>query len=236
MDQSQVDKAIEALMTHCRAQDSNSMTDTDSKVLVQVAFKRVPNKTKHPLRLTLKHSMYNKDLSVCLITKDPQRYYKDLVKTHDIDVARVIGIGKFKKKFKELESKRILCESHDVFLVDERVIPIVPRWFGKYFYKKGKAPIKVDLKKKDLKAEFETATRSYMMSNLGKGTSISIPCGRVSYDNEQLSDNVHAALQELCNQVNPGWKNIKAVYLKSDASVSLPLYTALSNSSFKIKN
>jgi len=234
MDAVQVDKAVEALMKHCRAQESSSMTDTDSKVFVQVSFKNVPNKTKHPLRLTLKHAMYSHDPSICLITKDPQRYFKDLVKTHGIKVGRVIGVGKFKKKFKEREAKRILCESHDVFLVDERVIPIMPRWFGKYFYKKGKAPVKVDLTKKDLKSEIESATKSYMMSNLGNGNSISIPCGRVSFDNEQLSDNIHSALKELSSQVRPGWKNIKAVYIKSDASVSLPIYTSISTAAFKI--
>jgi len=236
MDPEQVDKAIEALMKHCRAQDTSSLTDNDARVSVQVVFKRVPNKPKHSVRLTLKHSMYNKAPSVCLITKDPQRYYKDLMKTNNISIARVIGIDKLKKKFKELEAKRILCDSHDVFLVDERVVPIVPRWFGSYFYRKSKAPVKVNLKTKALKSEVEAATRSCMVANIGKGNNLSILCGRVSFDNESLIENIHAALDELCSNVRPGWKNVKAVYVKTENSVALPIYTAISNQTFKIQD
>lgn len=234
MDSVQLNKAVEALMKHCRAQESTSLTNTDSHVYAQVVFKKVPNKPKHPVKLTLKHSAYNKDPSICLVTKDPQRYYKDLMKSYNISVARVIGVGKLRKKFKELEAKRILCDNHDVFLVDDRVLPIIPRWFGNYFYRKGKAPIKVNLKKKNLKSEIEEATRSYMVANLGKGNNLSIPCGRVSFDNEWLSENLQSALDELCKGVKPGWKNIKAVYLKTEDSISLPVYAALNNQSFKI--
>ncbi|XP_063691942.1 ribosomal L1 domain-containing protein 1-like [Bolinopsis microptera] len=234
MDPTQVEKAVESLMKHCRAKESSSLTETDAHVYVQVVFKRVPNKTKHPVKLTLKNSIYNKEASVCLITKDPQRYYKDLMKTNNISVAKVIGVGKLKKKYKELEAKRILCDSHDVFLVDDRVLPIIPRWFGSYFYRKGKAPVKVNLKKKNLKQEVESCTRSYMVANLGKGNNLSIPCGRVSFDNELLSENLHSALNELCANVRPGWKNVKAVYLKTESSVALPVYSALDSRAFKI--
>lgn len=234
MDSTQVDGAVEALMKHCRAQESSSLTSTDAHVYVQVVFKHVPKKAKHPIKLTLKHAIYSKEPSVCLITKDPQRYYKDLLKTSNISIARIIGIGKLKKKYKELEAKRILCDSHDVFLVDDRILPIVPRWLGSYFYRKGKAPVKVNLKKKDLKLEIEGASRSYMVANLGKGNNLSIPCGRVSFDNELLSENLQSALSELCANVKPGWKNIKAVYLKTENSVALPVYTAFDNRAFKI--
>jgi len=73
-----------------------------------------------------------------------------------------------------------------------------------------------------------------MVSNLGKGSNLSIPCGRVSFDNELLSENVLSALKELCANVNPGLKNIKAVYLKTENSVALPIYAALDNRTFKI--
>ena len=234
MDNDQVEQAVEALLKHSRAQETSSLTDTDARVSIQVVFKRVPNKTKHPVKVTLKHAMHNKSPSICLITKDPQRYYKDLMKTNNISVARVIGIGKLKKKFKDLEAKRILCDSHDVFLVDERVLPIVPRWLGSYFYRKGKAPVKVDLTQKDVKGVMDTGMRSYMVANLGKGSNLSIPCGRVSFDNEMLVENINSSVSNLCSYVR--WKNIKSVYVKTESSVALPVYTALSNSSFKITN
>eukprot|EP00116_Pleurobrachia_bachei_P005065 sb/3465327/ len=227
MESEQVGKAVEALMKHCRAQKTNDLTSNDEKVSVQVVFKKVPSKPKHPIRLTMSHATGGSEPNICLITKDPQRQYKDLVKSHGITVGRVIDIGKLKKKFKELEAKRVLCNSYDCFLVDERVLPIVPRWLGKYFYTKGKAPIQVNLKKTDLSKEFSDAVRSYMVSNLGKGNNISVPCGKVSFDNDQLIDNVNSAVKSLCKNIKPGMKNVKSIYLKTETSVALPVYTAL---------
>lgn len=234
MDESQVDAAVDALMKHCRAQESFSLTDTDARVSIQVVFNHVPHKTKHPIKITLKHAMYSKAPAVCLITKDPQRYYKDLVKSNNLSVSKVIGVGKLKKKFKDLEAKRILCDSHDVFLVDERVLPIVPRWFGSYFYRKGKSPIKVDLTQKDIKRDIEIGMRSVMVANLGKGSNLSILCGKVSFDNEVLSENIHSAVASLSSYVK--WKNIRAVYVKTESSIALPVYTAFTNNALKIKD
>lgn len=227
MDPPQVEKAVDALLTHVRNGTERSLTDTDSKIMAQVGFKMVPAKPKHNIRLTLAHSMYPKDPKICLITKDPQRFFKDLVKTHDLPITKVLEISKLRKRHKEFEAKRILCDSYDVFLADDRIIPIIPRWFGSYFYKKGKAPIKVDLTKKNLKAEIDTAIKSFMLTGLGKGSNISIPCGHVSFDNEQLNENIASALDDLTKKVKPGWKNIKSVHIKSEASVSLPIYNAL---------
>ena len=236
MEVTQVKKAVDALMKHSRSQEMTSLTDTDHKVLIQLVFKKVPTRPKHPLRLTLTHPILSTVPSICLITKDPQRYYKDLLKTKDIPIGRVIGVGKLKKKFKEMEAKRILCDSYDVFLVDERVLPIIPRWLGKYFYRKGKAPVKVKLTVPDLKSEVETAARSFMLSNLGTGNTVSIPCGRVSFDNEMIVENVSAAVKEIKTQVKPGMKNIKSIYIKTELSVALPVYVSLSNTSLKIKS
>lgn len=74
--------------------------------------------------------------SVCLITKDPQRHYKDLLERHRIRfISRVVGVGKLKGKFKAFEARRLLLKENAMFLADERVIALLPRllgskWFG----------------------------------------------------------------------------------------------------------
>ena len=77
--------------------------------------------------------------SVCLITKDPQREYKDLLESHGIRfINRVVGIEKLKGKFKPFEARRMLLKENDLFLADERVVPLLPGLLGKKFFEAKK--------------------------------------------------------------------------------------------------
>jgi len=73
--------------------------------------------------------------SICLITKDPQREYKDLLESSNIKfVSRVIGIQKLKGKFKPFEARRMLLKENGLFLADDRVVPLLPKLLGKAFF------------------------------------------------------------------------------------------------------
>jgi hypothetical protein len=73
--------------------------------------------------------------AVCLITKDPQREYKDLLEEAGVRfINRVVGIEKLKGKFKSFEARRALLRENALFLADERVIPLLPRLLGKIFF------------------------------------------------------------------------------------------------------
>jgi ribosome biogenesis protein UTP30 len=70
-----------------------------------------------------------------LITKDPQREYKDLLESNDIKfISRVVGIQKLKGKFKPFEARRMLLKESGLFLADDRVIPLLPKLLGKAFF------------------------------------------------------------------------------------------------------
>lgn len=122
---------------------------------------------------------------VCLITKDPQREYKDLIASHNIKfISRVVGIEKLKGKFKPFEARRMLLQENGMFLADERVVPLLPKLLGRKFFEAKKCvllfmravsvltyprqPIPVNLTRKDLKGELERAISStYMHQNNG---------------------------------------------------------------------
>ncbi len=72
---------------------------------------------------------------VCLLTKDPQREYKDLLISKKINfISRVVGVQKLRGKFKPFESRRQLAREYGVFLADERIIPLLPALLGKIFF------------------------------------------------------------------------------------------------------
>jgi ribosome biogenesis protein UTP30 len=46
-------------------------------------------------------------------------------------VKRVVGVAKLKGKFAPFEARRQLMNEHDVFLADDRIIPMLPKLLGK---------------------------------------------------------------------------------------------------------
>lgn len=79
--------------------------------------------------------------SVCLFTKDPQREYKDLLASPEVNVKfinRVVGVSKLKGKFKPFEPRRELLREHELFLCDERISGLVPGLLGKMFFEAKK--------------------------------------------------------------------------------------------------
>mmetsp|Transcript_15100 Transcript_15100/g.61818 ORF Transcript_15100/g.61818 Transcript_15100/m.61818 type:complete len:90 (+) Transcript_15100:523-792(+) len=52
--------------------------------------------------------------------------------------AQVLGVSKLKARYKTFESKRQLCDSYDLFLADDRVLPLLPKLLGKQFFRSKK--------------------------------------------------------------------------------------------------
>ena len=77
--------------------------------------------------------------SVCLLVKDPQREYKDLLEAKDVRfISRVVGVTKLKGKFKPFEARRQLLNDHGLFLADERIVPMLPTLLGTMFFQAKK--------------------------------------------------------------------------------------------------
>lgn len=77
--------------------------------------------------------------SICLLTKDPQRTYKDLIADNDIKfIHRVIGIQKLRGKHKAFEARRALLKEHGLFLADDRILPLLPKLLGSKFFEAKK--------------------------------------------------------------------------------------------------
>lgn len=72
---------------------------------------------------------------ICLLVKDPQREYKDLLAAQNVKfISRVVGVEKLKGKFKPFDARRELLRDHGLFLADDRIIPMLPTLLGKMFF------------------------------------------------------------------------------------------------------
>lgn len=172
--------------------------------------------------------------SVCLITKDPQREYKDLLDKHDIKfITRVVGVEKLKGKFKPFEPRRQLRNEHDLFLVDDRVLPLMPKLLGKMFFDAKKQPIPVNVLRKDLKAELGRAISStYFHPSTGTSNSVRIATCGVSTP-KQVVDNILAALPAAVGLIPGGWDNVLSVGIKTNTSILLPVWNSKLDGRFK---
>lgn len=114
-----------------------------------------------PGKILLPHSLNAAaETTVCLITADPQRAYKNIVAADEFPaelrnkITRVIDVTKLKAKYGQYEAQRKLFAEHDVFLGDDRIINRLPKILGKTFYKTTlKRPVSVVLKPKARKVE-----------------------------------------------------------------------------------
>lgn len=137
-------------------------------------------------------------------------------------IAKVIGLSKLKTKYESHEAKRQLCNSYDLFLADDRIIPSLPKLIGKSFFKKKKQPIPVQLTGKDWAGQVRKACgATYLFLT---GSSMTIRVAKASQSEQECAENIIAAINHVADKVPGKKKGIKSLYLKSLDSVALPIY------------
>ncbi|KAG1821318.1 ribosomal protein L1p/L10e family-domain-containing protein [Suillus variegatus] len=228
----QCTRAVHALHAYAskkqkEQEETELLPSSEQYVWLQITVKRMhPEHKIKPFKIPLKHPLIDPRVTpVCLITKDPQREYKDLLESHKIKfISRVVGITKLKGKFKSYEARRMLLKENGMFLADERVIPLLPGLLGKKWFDAKKQPIPVCLTRKDLKSELERAIESsYMHQNRGTCTSVKI--GLLSHTPEKILDNMKISFPAIVNNIKGNWDNIQSLHIKTNSSISLPIWT-----------
>ncbi|KAG6919609.1 hypothetical protein DXG01_003473 [Tephrocybe rancida] len=224
--------AVKALHTHEtkkqeKLQETELLPGKEPNLWLNVTVKKIPSGHKFkPVKIPIAHPLIDpRTTSICLITKDPQREYKDLLEAQNIKfISRVVGIEKLKGKFKPFEARRILLKENGLFLADERIIPLLPKLLGAKWFEAKKQPIPVCLKRKDLKGELERAVSSTYM-NQNQGTCTSVKFAILSHTPKQILANLQLALPAIAKHITGGWDNIQALHIKTNSSASLPIWS-----------
>ncbi|WVQ97527.1 hypothetical protein IAU59_004641 [Kwoniella sp. CBS 9459] len=240
--EAQASKAVEALLKHhnkvqAEKEDSELIPREEHVFLVVNTKRGSTRRSMMPVRIQLPNPPLPPPpaTSVCLISKTPQREYKDLLASpaHNIKfISRVVGLEKLKGKFKPYEARRELMRDHEIFLCDERVLPLMPGLLGKMFFESKKQPIPVNMNRKDLKAELGRAISStYFHPSTGTSYSIRISTPSSSTSSQTLS-NLMSAIPQVIANIQDGWENVLSIGIKTSSSVMLPVYSAKLNGRF----
>ncbi|KAF5017815.1 hypothetical protein F66182_10229 [Fusarium sp. NRRL 66182] len=249
IDPDQTLKASKALLAHIKkaskqkADESgkrNLLDDADdpaeTPIWLNVTTKRhiADNNRLKPGKISLPHSLNNNEpATICIITAEPQRAYKDIVASEEFPaelgkrIARVIDYGKLKAKYSQYEAQRKLFAEADIFLGDDRIINRLPKVLGNTFYKTTqKRPIPVDLQAKAPKVDGKRQKRvktegtvnagtpaqiakevqkaiDSALVNLSPTTNTSIRIGYSGWAPEQIADNVDAVVTGLVEKWVP---------------------------------
>ncbi|WVQ75294.1 hypothetical protein IAR50_004909 [Cryptococcus sp. DSM 104548] len=242
-DKSQAEKAVKALIAHhtkvAAKKEEEELLPKEEHVWVVVNTKQgTTRRSVMPVRIQLPHPPLAPPpaTSVCLIVKDPQREYKDLLAAHNIKfVARVVGVEKLKGKFKPYEPRRELMRDHEVFLCDDRVVPLMPKLLGKMFFEAKKQPIPVNLARKDLKAELGRAISStYFHPTTGTSTATRLSTPSITTPAQTLA-NLLESLPQIVAHIEGGWEGVLSVGVKTSGSVMVPVWTSALGGRFEKK-
>lgn len=243
LDSKQVLKASKALLKHVHSKSDKKKKnllasdvdapENDTAIWLSLSTKKfiVDKRKLKPIRIPLAHSFTPEDATVCLLVKDPQRTYKDIVEAAGLSsrIIRVVGISKLKGKHKSYEARRALRNAHDIFMADDRVVSLLSGLLGKTFYRTQKIPVPIVVpttaeKAANLKKEVEKALGCTYLQ-LGAGTSASIRVGLAGQTAEQIAANIEIVANRVIDQYIPGkWKGMRSMHIKTANSVALPIW------------
>jgi ribosome biogenesis protein UTP30 len=134
------------------SEDEESIDDSTPIWLSLTTKQHIVDKNRlKPAKITVPHALNtSSDLSICIISADPQQAVKNVVADDafptDLStrITRIIGLTKLKARYKSFEQKRALRDEHDIFLADDRIVTRLPEVLGKTFYKStSKRPIPI---------------------------------------------------------------------------------------------
>ena len=172
--------------------------------------------------------------TVCLIVKDSSlEWTKKEVEAAALNgdsksglsaVQEVISLTKLRKDFSQYEQRRELVQSFDLFLADDRILPMLSKALGKTFFSCKKQPVPIKLTRKDSLAHVvrrSLHSSTYML--VGTGTTITVKSGSPAVLSQgEIAENVKQVIEKCAEKV--GWSNVRGVDVRIGDSVGLPVY------------
>ncbi|KAJ4797704.1 60S ribosomal protein L10a [Rhynchospora pubera] len=248
-----VSSAVSSLGKWMRERSAGSkaqllLDERDDFLVLLLALRRVPAKDRtNPFFLPIPHSLFpladptlTLAPSVFLIIDDrakdsppPSKFLQEAQQSH-LPVSEAIGISTLRTDYKPFESRRKLCGSHDLFIADKKILPLLSRLLGKHFFQKKKNPLPVNFSRVGWKDQIKRILHSTFFY-LRSGTCSAIRVGRLSMEVDHIVDNVMAVVDEAVQKIPKKWGNVRSLHLKAVDSVALPIYQTVPEIGLKIE-
>ncbi|XP_051175915.1 ribosomal L1 domain-containing protein CG13096-like [Leptopilina boulardi] len=240
----QVKKGVTAILKLANAEatsEKSLMADEKLPIFLQVCCIKIPKTPSRQLRMLLPHSLVSPDDDVALIVKDLKKgrrtdyeptidHFRQLLDEHKCKLIKtIIPVNQIKTEYDQFELKRNLVNSHDFFLIDGRVSGHVARLLGKTFTKRRKLPTSIRMNSNDLKKEIKYALNKTSMQLNSNGNTQVVQVGTTSMPKCQIVENIEAICKSLTKNYPGGWLNIRALRIKTQKSLAIPIYMTMKN-------
>ncbi|KFM65556.1 Ribosomal L1 domain-containing protein 1, partial [Stegodyphus mimosarum] len=210
----------------------------ENSIFLQVTLKKIPSrKLLKIIKVPLPNSLVGDTSDVCLITGDLDKndrkaeieptvlHYKDFLKQHGVkENVEVIPLRQLRTEYKAYEAKRQLVAAYDVFLADNKIAGVLPKLLGKFFFRKRKFPIQIDMQSSNLKDLIQKASSSTVFFFSNRGNSCTAEIGNLDMTVEEVKQNILAAVRVLSERVPGGYDNIMGIFVKTLKSKAVPIY------------
>lgn len=170
---------------------------TATPIDLEVAFVLAPVPHRVPLFFTLPHEV--NDGSICVVTKPPQRKYKDLITKAQEEgnpvamrVKKVIDSSKLEKKFQDPVAMRALAKSFDHFVTYK--LSRYPKLLTGEFLHHQSLPVWAS--NDQFVPALEGATRTAVVPRRGFD-SVTVRVGHVGLTAAQIAENVESLVGQL---------------------------------------
>lgn len=240
LDKGQIRKAVEALLAHSRSRKNANglLLNENENFFLMVVLWKIPSKELR-VRLPLPHSIRSDLSEICLFTKDEpnatpektERFYKRLLNRHGIKtISQIIPFRTLKKEYKAYEAKLRLLGSFDFFLADARIRRLLPSHLGRHFYNRKKVPVPVNLLAKNLSREINESIGGTVLNISKSGSCSTIRIGHTGMEVQHIIENTVAVAKKLAQKLPEKWESVKLLYLKTERSVALPVFSSFVSS------
>ena len=243
IDQDLLNRATGALLKNheSKTAESKNLLGDEEGMVVQLGFLRMPqyknSKAIKPSRIEIPHPIMGHDeienAEVCLVVKqDSKRWVEEMVEDIYPEylkcVKLVVGLDDLRTKYGRFKQRRQLMNSYDLFLADDRILPMLKAALGGKFIDRKKFPVPIKLSRTHSKSEAlpiaikKCISSTYMYQP--KGTNLTIRAGNTSMKQNELVENFLAIIDGAVKRLPGKWNNILNIAIKTTNSVSLPFY------------
>jgi ribosome biogenesis protein UTP30 len=244
LDSALVGKAVKAVLQYHEkvieggSSEKLTLLGNDRPVQVQITLLRAPGQSKpKPTQIIIPHPFYKladstadgvEEPEICLIVKESSKEWCQTMiekfPDHMGCVKKVLSLDSLRKKHSSYEQKRELLSKYNMFMADDRILPMMSKALGKAFIKAKRLPIPINLTREAALpfAIQKALSATYMTVNTG--TCISIRAGHTGMDSKNLTENIIAIADKAAYKIPRSWANVQMVSIKTADSVSLPVY------------
>jgi hypothetical protein len=179
--QSRVERAVKALTDfvareRAAKKKQNLLDEAETISVVVTLFKTPEQGSNKGIAIRIPHTLHPlEETRVCIFVKDDavKPVKAKLEGELALGVDKVLSLTKLRTVYADHQKRRELCAQYDLFLADDRILPMLTKALGREFFKHKKQPRPIRVLRQNLGAQIANARDSTRLCVL-RSVSVSV--------------------------------------------------------------